>query len=419
MCVCTQDPEIVKRVVDILKLHRRGDIPNISKHTKFKVKTLYEWSDRLKKDPNYSPLSQQYGKHRRIFTDEEEDNITDYIITQILLKGILFTDQDFEDLIMCAFIEKFKDEEDYKKIPQFVCSKGFIYNFKKKHRLSSKRCHAKRRPDNKQYDKEFCYEMHKLFEEIPLYYICNVDETALTTIPSFLQSWHMVGHDHVVRYIQANEKERITVVVGITADGNKLPLQFITKGKTEVAIDNHIGDVPGHMRACNENGWSTEDTFCSYLTGVREFYGFEDPNTIHMILDVFRVHISDKVKNTAKELNIQLHVIPAGMTDELQPLDVKIFGPLKAFIRHLFQKRLRDTIDGVIKQSDVCKDFIRAWERMHPDQIEGSFEHLKTLETWYTDNDGNRVILAHHHREYCCMNLIERRQYDVEHGYKS
>ena len=174
-------------------------------------------------------------------------------------------------------------------------------------------------------------------------------------MPADLRVWHTQGDDHVVRYNKTNTKERLTVVAGITAGGNKLPLQFITKGKSELSIDNHIGDVPGHMKSCTENGWTTEDTFCQYLTGIRGYYGFDNNNTVHMILDVFKVHISEKVKECAKNLNIKLYVIPAGMTDELQPLDKKIFGPLKSFIHSLYRKQIRESNDTDIKLRDACK----------------------------------------------------------------
>ena len=48
----------------------------------------------------------------------------------------------------------------------------------------------------------------------------------------------MKGQDHVVRYVNANDKETITVVAGIAADGTKLPLQFIAKGET-AALDHY------------------------------------------------------------------------------------------------------------------------------------------------------------------------------------
>ena len=414
----TSNPALVNKVIEILKLHRRGDIPKISKHTKFKINTLYEWTGRLKKDPNFSPLKQKYGENKRIFTIEEEDSISDYIITQIIMKGILFTDQDFEDIVMAAFLEKYRTEEDYNKIPHFVCSKGFIYSFKQHHGITSRKCHLKRRPDNKAYDKTFAYEMHQLFEEIDKHYICNIDETSLMICPSDLRVWHSKGEDHVVRYNKSSTKDRITVVAGITADGNKLPLQFITKGKTEVSIANHIGDVEGHMKACTDNGWTTEETFCQYLTGVRNYYGFDNTNTIHMILDVFKVHISERVKACAHNLNIKLYVIPAGMTDELQPLDRKIFGPLKAFVHSLFRKKVRESIDSEIKLKDACQNFIRAWERLSPDLIEDSFSHLMNLESWYIDGDGTKVILEHHHYHYCTMTRKEKRLFDQNNGYK-
>lgn len=56
---------------------------------------------------------------------------------------------------------------------------------------------------------------------------------------------------------------------------------------------------------------------------------FFDEQPIHLILDIYRAHITDKVKELANAQNIILHFIPAEMTYELQPLDRSIFGPLR------------------------------------------------------------------------------------------
>ena len=148
-------PRVVAQVLQILKANRRGDIPLIAKHTQFKLRTLYNWADALRKDSNFNPLNKKCGTHTRIFTDEEEDAISDYIIENILRAGILFTDEDFEDIIMCAFLEKHKDDPATTSLPNFSASKGFIDNFKKCHGFSSRRCHTKRRPANKKYDQAF------------------------------------------------------------------------------------------------------------------------------------------------------------------------------------------------------------------------------------------------------------------------
>ena len=130
-------PDVVARVLTILKANRRGDVQKISESTKFKIRTLYEWRDALKENPNFNPLEKKTNQDKRIFTDEEEDAISDYIITEILSKGILFTDEDFEELIMEAFLEKHRNDPEDAEIPHFNASKGFIYDFKKNHGLAN------------------------------------------------------------------------------------------------------------------------------------------------------------------------------------------------------------------------------------------------------------------------------------------
>ena len=414
-------PKVVAQVLPLLKNYKRGDIQQISEHTGFKIRTLYKWADELKKDPSFDPLNKKCGQHCRIFTDAEEDAITDYIITNILLQGILFTDEDFEDLIMQAFLEKHMNDPDDAEIKRFSVSKGFIYDFKKNHRITSKKCHTKRRPANKKYDKLFIKDIEELFENNDVHYIINIDETGWEVIPSNIRVWHMVGEDHVVRYINANDKEKVTVVAAVTADGTKLPLQFIAKGKTQEVIESQIGDVGYHFRAYSENGWTTEETFIEYLTGLRNHYGFEDEHTLHIILDVFRAHITNNVKKACDELNIKLHLIPAGMTDELQPLDKKIFGPMKAYARYLFRNRFKnietDKREERRTKKDACQDMVCAWERLSADTIQGAFEHFTEIGFWVVE-DKNSIDLSKHHRAYCTSLKISKNNKNSDENYK-
>ena len=396
-------PEVVEKVLTILKQHRRGDIPNIASHTAFKLRTLYNWEKALRNDPNFNPLKKKCGNQNRIFTDAEEDAISDYIIENILKAGILFTDEDFEELIMTAFLEKYPtnhEDDNEQKMPRFEASKGFIYDFKKNHGFSTRRCHTKRRPSNKKYDQRFVDAMNWVFSNVDLHYIVNVDETSWEVVPKTILTWHPKGADHVVRYANCNDKEKVTVVAGIAADGSKLPLQFIAKGDSPAVLNTQIGDVGYHMKAYSTNGWSTIETFKEFLIGVRNFYGFEDEHTIHLLLDVFKVHISDEVKETAQGLNIKLYLIPAGMTDELQPLDKKIFGPMKMFARELFRRRYeQDKHRGKI---EACEDMVWAWEKLSPETIQDAFDHLKSMEKWEPMSD-EHFSLEMHHRAYCTM----------------
>ena len=69
------------------------------------------------------------GAHQRIFTDEEERSIAEFIRANILEQGLYFTDEDFRYWVMQAFLEKHQDDE---QIKQFNASNGFIYNFKQR-----------------------------------------------------------------------------------------------------------------------------------------------------------------------------------------------------------------------------------------------------------------------------------------------
>ena len=101
---------------------------------------------------------------------------------------------------MHAFLEKHINDAEETPIPKFNVSKGFIYDFKKNHRITSKKCHIKRRTNNKKYDQIFIDDMEKLFSNTDLHYIINIDENGWEVIHGNIKVWHMVGADHVVRY---------------------------------------------------------------------------------------------------------------------------------------------------------------------------------------------------------------------------
>lgn len=343
-----------------------------------KVQYLYGEKKKVN-DPSFNPLNKQTNTDRRVFTNEEEEEITNYILENIIKEGILFTNYDFKLLIMDAFNEKYLYEEDYDKIPKFNASDGFVTDFKSRNNFISRRLHVAWRPLVKNFDDIFAQQMNQLFKTVKPCYIINIDETSWEVIPKILKSWHVKGEDHVLRYVNSNCKENITVVAGVRADGLRLPLQFIATGKTEKVLETQIGDVGDHMKTFSENGWTTKETFKLYLLGIRNFYNFTS-ETIHIILDGYKVHISEEIIEFAESNNFKLYFIPHGYTDQLQPLDVKLFGILKSYARRLFIERYRYDPYKIRKKIDACQDLVCAWEKLDIDTIKESFQQLKILE---------------------------------------
>lgn len=112
-----------------------------------------------------------------------------------------------------------------------------------------------------------------------------------------------------------------------------------------------------------KRSWTTKETFKLYLLGIRDYYNF--PNEIlHIILDCYKVHISEKIIGFAENNNFKLYFIPHGYTDRLQPLDVKLFGILKAYARRLFLERYRNDPYKKRNKIDACQDLICSWEKL-------------------------------------------------------
>ena len=176
----------------------------------------------------------------------------------------------------------------------------------------------------------------------------------------------IVGEDNVRTLIRGNEKDNITVLASITAEGEKLPLMFIAKGQTERVEDSQVGDIGPHWKTHSPNGWMTNEAFQVYLKKLREHFKNDEP--IHLILDCYKTHKSEVTRDLAKILNISLHFIPPGMTDAFQPLDRKIFGIVKAHAKRLYRQRVKAS-NGIITKKDACQDMISSWNMIHDSSI--------------------------------------------------
>ena len=59
-----------------------------------------------------------------------------------------------------------------------------------------------------------------------------------------------------------------------------------------------------------------------------------------MVWDSFRGHLTDTVKDLLARRNVDIAVIPGGLTPVLQPLDKCIKKPFKAKLRILYETRM-------------------------------------------------------------------------------
>lgn len=75
---------------------------------------------------------------------------------------------------------------------------------------------------------------------------------------------------------------------------------------------------------------------------------FPQNSKINLILDQSSTHKGNETESLANKLNIKFYFIPAGCTDSLQPLDIRVNGVLKA----IGDKKKADLMD-ILEEEQV------------------------------------------------------------------
>ena len=71
--------------------------------------------------------------------------------------------------------------------------------------------------------------------------------------PPGILTWAETGHDNITRESKVEEKAQITAIATVTAAYTKLPLMFVTQGKTATVEESQIGDVGFHWKSNSES----------------------------------------------------------------------------------------------------------------------------------------------------------------------
>ncbi|GJP29558.1 hypothetical protein CLOM_g17346 [Closterium sp. NIES-68] len=163
--------------------------------------------------------------------------------------------------------------------------------------------------------------------------IVNADQTALfLEMPQERIVDHKgikTVHVHTTGY----EKERVTVMLACTATGAKLLAYIIFKRKHPLKIP-----VPNNVviRA-HPKGWMDERLVQDWITKVLALHVKPPPGRLRppsmLVLDYYRGHLTEGMKQTMRLFKIMPAVIPGGCISVLQPLDVCINRSFKAGVR--------------------------------------------------------------------------------------
>lgn len=214
--------------------------------------------------------------------------------------------------------------------------------------------------------------------------IGNADETPVYFDMPRACTVNEVGAREVKVRTTGYEKQRVTVMLCITADGCKLPPYIILKRKNMPKNECFPKDVIVRVQ---EKGWMTADLMTDWIRVVWEqrpgaLLGGPAGTRSMLLLDAFRGHLTPEVKTKLRNINSDLVVIPGGMTPVLQPLDVSVNKPFKANLRQEYEEWVRNpdrkkTPTGKLQKaspSTIAKWISDAWKRVQADVVVKSFK---------------------------------------------
>ena len=173
--------------------------------------------------------------------------------------------------------------------------------------------------------------------DIPHSQVVNFDEVPVPFDIVGGRTVDIKGKNEVSVDSTGKEKKNCTVVLGVTASGDKLKPMIIFKRKMmpKVTFPNEV------VVKVNEKGWMTADVMKEWINECwLPKNAFPDnPEKSMLIYDSARCHRSaeQELKKVSK-----IAIIPGGLTKFLQPLDVSVNKPFKDRLKDLWENWMSD-----------------------------------------------------------------------------
>ncbi|KAF7572874.1 hypothetical protein PtrM4_077790 [Pyrenophora tritici-repentis] len=170
------------------------------------------------------------------------------------------------------------------------------------------------------------------------------------------------------KVIQDGNRDWITVIAAICADGSTLPPAIIyeaTSGNMYARwVDDIAIDDPVYVTS-SPSGWTNDQVGLAWLEQVFDRHTKEKAgnHTRLLILDGHGSHVTMEFIDYAIAHNIMLLVLPPHSTHTLQPLDVVMFKPLAAAYSLSLQHYLQASHGLLaVRKDDFYRLFKPAWD---------------------------------------------------------
>lgn len=273
---------------------------------------------------------------RKIFSDEEESELCEYLIICGKLHHGL-PPKAARKLAYDLAVANHKIVPENWHRDQSAGKEWFTSFMKRNPVISLRAAEATSIARAAAFNKPVVYKLYdnlrELYEKYPSLNaskIYNTDETALTTVQGSSKIIAQKGQRQVGQVTSAERGVLVTMCGTINALGNCIP-PFLIFPRVHFK-DHMIKNAPiGTVGSASSSGWITCDIFEQWMHHFIKFAkpSLEDP--VLLIMDNHEAHLSFKVIQLAKNSGVILLTLPPHTSHKLQPLDKCVYGPLKRY----------------------------------------------------------------------------------------
>lgn len=315
-------------------------------------KTLGRYVALKRKNANIEEKRFGYSNHRRIFTDDQEAMLADYLIHA----SRIFFGLDLVEFrtLTYEFALKNNIHTPTNWTKKQMTGKDWMYQFFQRHPQFSLRSPeptslARMTSFNKHNVGLFYDNLQSVIEKYAFTAdrIYNCDETGVTTVQKPTRKIAEKGVKRVGTVVSQEKGKLITVCGTINAIGGCIPpFVVFPRVQTQPLWEDVLpvgSKAEGHPKA---SGWMTAVNFVSYLKHFTRYVRPSKEFPILLLLDNHASHVSLEAIDFCRENHIVLVSFPPHCSHELQPLDKTIYGPFKAFFNEAADSWMRKPVNA-------------------------------------------------------------------------
>ena len=219
----------------------------------------------------------------------------------------------------------------------------------------------------------------------------NMDQTAIQYQMRPTTTVDFIGSRAIPIRLDGNSTERCTAALSVCSDGTKLAPFIIYKGTVSGRIAREFSSTASNyptsmVYATQKSAWMDTPTMVVWIrrylfalthSVLAPFCLARGPTNVCLILVSLSAHLSTVIVKAIYNLGISLLIIPGGLTERYQPMDVGVIAPFKHWVREMWgEQDENNAFSPRQRRERIARLIETGWARINWTTVMHSFNCL-------------------------------------------